>query len=226
MAYEETFQQLPRLSESELYQIPEINFGEIRPLVGLVKLEKIPTSDKVRDWMLDRWGEGEVVVPRVSKNIRGHNVVWINRVGVGHQVVCDCTTKDMDEALAADDPAYEERLFACRAAKTAINRTANAARAVLGNDEYLHCHGDTDTLKGMIRFMISYAASNPDVWLANHRSGVILVGAAAQATRRSYDEAKEIVLSMEAEGEVALGGPRGQVVSPSEATKRTQAFAT
>jgi len=212
MAYDETFFKLPRFSERELYEIPEEANGEMRLIDGVLDLRRIETSPRVQEWISGRIEEGEAPILRVNhnflKNGEMHSVAWIGRVGVGHQVVCECVPEEETEISS-----YDYRLFSCEAVAAAINYQANQARRVLNNDEYLHRHGDYETIKGMVQFLLIYSEVHPDTWLVAHKDKVGLVGGFAQAFRRPYDEVREMIQQMQKENLISLSGPDDQVVS-------------
>lgn len=212
MAYDETFDPLPRFNNRELYEIEEVREGRIRPLEGIIRLEKIETSPVIETWCRHKMEQGEAIAPRVAydllKDGELHTVAWIGRVGVGYQIICDC----VDQYYGREEE-YEEDIFDCGAVITAINARADYTRVVLKNENYLHRRGDYETIRGMVQFLLDYSEKNPDTWLATHKSGQGLVGGFAQTFKRSYREMSSMTQAMQIEGAVTLSGQYEQIVA-------------
>lgn len=220
MAYDENFQALPRFTPEEVgsgVSIPELYLGQLRKLDGVLRLSKVKTSPTIEKFIASREGE---VTPRVAhnflKNGEKHTVAWVGRVGLGYNLICDCI-----DGYEGDLEGFEESTFYCEAIVKAINFNATQIGRRLNNEALLHEHGDRPVITSMINFMLQYASSHPDVWFANHKSGVALVGAVAKATERTYEETAEVVQEMENIGDIVTSGIGGQVIEISPIRRQT-----
>lgn len=227
MAYDETFQTLPRFTKLELYQIPEVADGGLRPLENIISLRPPLTSPEIQNWMSFRFSAGEVVVPRVVYDIAlpngPHAVAWVRRTGSKsdkssdyHQIVCDCVAEGQ-----IDTADFEEGLFACQAVGLAMRLRASLVRHRLENDAFLpRRHSNYITIKGMVQFILAYSDKHPQTWLLGHRSGVSSVGILGEFFRQSPSKIQKITQQMADEGIIALRGRNSQLVTlPTDRVK-------
>lgn len=214
MAYDETFQALPRFIPDEVggVSIPEVYLGQMRSIKGVLRLAKVKTSPEIDYYLEEEAKEGKTMAPRLSLKFKKdgelHSVAWVGSVSEQYQLICDCIAGyDFRSDIMGDDILY------CDSVQEAINFRANKVRDRLANQDLLHRHGDRNTIKKMLGFIIDYSQKNPDIWVANHRSGTALIGGLAQTIGRTFDETKDIIYEMEANGLVTTSGEGGQIVS-------------
>jgi hypothetical protein len=222
MAYDETIHQIPRFNERELYELPEIQSGEVDLpqsfLDGALKLQKVQSSRPIEMFVQDSMENGRLVVVKESHPIPTsngeHTVAWCRICDADadtdrYQIICDHVGEMGDEALK------DELLLACEGVKEAIMIRSDVVQERLGNRQVLaNARENYGGRRGLVRFILAYAQNQPHNWLASHRSDVGLIDGFAALMDISSDKMRKTAELMAIEGDIDIIGPSQQIVKP------------
>lgn len=223
MAYDETIHPIPRFNERELYEMPQIQSGEVElPQVYLdraVKLQKLDSSPTINDFVQHSMEEGKLVVIKetttvFSSSATGHEVAWSHicdmETGEDHyQIVCDHVGEHGFDALD------EALLLSCSGVQQALRERAIVLQHTLGNQEAVADGGKNYAgRRGIVRFMLDYSQKQPHNWLVNHRSDTGNINGFAALFEISEARMRRTATLMALEGDIEVSGPSDQVIRP------------
>jgi len=225
MAYDETIHPIPRFNDRELYDLPEIQSGEVdlpqKYLDGAIKLDKVQSSPVIDEFVSSSLRAGMLVVVKettttFANSTDGHEVAWSYihdlETGDGHyQVICDHVAEFGPEALA------DELLLSCSGVQQALRERAIIIQHKLSHQETLANAGRSyGGRRGVVRFMLDYSQKQPHNWLANHKSDTGNIYGLAALFEISEARMRRTADLMALEGDIQINGPDDQVIRPSQ----------
>jgi|GEM_PF-4980598 len=221
MAYDETIHPIPRFNERELYEVPQIQSGEVELpqiyLDGALKLQKVDSSSTINDFVEHSMEEGKLVVIKetttvFSNSFKGHEVAWTHicdlETGADHyQVICDHVGEYGFEALD------ESLLLSCSGVQQALRERAIVIHHTLGNQEAV-ADGASNYAgrRGIVRFMLDYSQKQPHNWLVNHRNDTGNINGFAALFEISEARMRRTATLMALEGDIEVSGPYDQII--------------
>ena len=225
MAYDETIHPVPHFNDRELYDLPEIQSGEVdlpqKYLDGAIKLEKVQTGPIINDFANRSYQEGKLIVVKetttmFSDTASGHEVAWSHihdlKTGEDHyQIICDHVG---ELGLIALD---EERLLACSGVQQALRERAIIIQDRLAHQEVLADAGRNYCgRRGVVRFMLDYSQKQSHNWLVNHRSDTGNINGFAALFEISEARMRRTADLMALDGDIEVSGPDSQVIRSAQ----------
>jgi hypothetical protein len=223
MSYDETIHPIPRFNERELYEMPQVQSGEVDLpqiyLDGALKLQKVDSSPAINDFVQHSVEEGKLVVVKETSTVfsdstDGHEVAWTHicdlETGADHyQMICDHVGEHGFEALE------EPLLLSCSGIQQALRERAIVIQHTLGNQEAIVGAGRNYAgRRGIVRFMLEYSQKQPHNWLVNHRSDTGNINGFAALFEVSEARMRRTATLMVLEGDIEVTGPSDQVIRP------------
>ena len=224
MAYDETFHKVPVFTDRELYELPQIQSGEVdlpqKYLDGAIKLERHIAGPIIQGFIQHSQEEGVLVVVKetstvLDSNGREHEVAWCricDESGDRHQVVCEHVGQSGMEALT------DELIFACSGIKMAIRARALIVQDILKHSDAIGNSGQNyGGRRGVVNFMLAYGRSQSHNWLATHRNDSGNIEGFAALFDISEERMRRTAELMVLEGDISISGPDDQVITPLRA---------